>query len=36
MKRKSTSKIKKDLIASRLYKWYYAIDMNNVREFMKK
>ena len=36
MKRKSTSKIKKDLIALYLDKWYYASDMNNVRGFMKK
>jgi len=36
MKRKSTSKFKKDLIALEQYKWYYASDMNNIREFMKK
>ncbi len=28
--------IKRNLIASILYKWYYASDMNNVREFMKE
>jgi len=36
MKRKNTSKFKKELIALNLYKWYYASDMNNIREFMKK
>jgi len=36
MKRKNTSKIKKDLIAQNLHRWYYANDMNKIREFMKK
>ena len=36
MKRKSTSKIKKDLIALHLDKWYYASGMNNVEGFMRK
>ncbi len=36
MKRKSTSKIKKDLIAQKLNKWYYSGGMNNTKEFMEK
>jgi len=36
MKRKSTSKIKKVLIAKKMYKWYYACGMNNTKEFMEK